>query len=224
MSRQRPPANHAERLAIVADAAEVTRWLTTAPHTISHLVAAIDARIDDGLAAATYDGDGSRSSDESSTVERAALRRSDQAHDDARTLDADLVALAQITARIKDRIRRYPIATQEPRPGKDPCPSTRWCRDHWEAGYRVRSTKGRPHCAHCAKHRDRTGTSIPPIVLAAAEATRTNHADHRIDWGHHSVARAWTQIGGPPGANAAPAPPPPTTSTNTIRASGYDVG
>jgi hypothetical protein len=212
------PRTDPERQEIANDAAELAGYYSAVPHTISHLRAAIDSRIPDGLASAAYDTEGGRSTTETFTNPEKALLggHREGCIEDQCTCDERLVveameslgdldhalALYRQGNEIMRRLRNvFPIYEYvgPARPGIDPCP-IKHCVDHWEAGFRTRSAKGKyaEYCRRCGDHRNERGASIPPLVLQAAEATRPLSADDKVDWQHWTVRRAWQQVGGQP--------------------------
>ncbi len=200
-----PRTDH-DRLLICNETAALAQHYSTAPHTVSHLRASIDASIDDGLRGTSYDGIGGPG-DGTSPTERAALgphlpdcnrdrcfcpdKRSDQADLDLAQLDVALEHWekgAQIMRRLD---RRYSAASviRAARPGVDPCPAGR-CRSHWEASIDMPAAKKRytDACRRCGDHIAKHGHAIPPLVLQAVQAAGG-------DWTSWRVKRAWTSTG-----------------------------
>lgn len=188
------PRNDGERQRIVSKVATTSQYLATAPHLVSHLRAAIDARIEDGLHAASYDEPTRGGGTTATAPERAAMReRADQASEDLERLDHALAQWAEAEELIHlFAHRRYPLTAPPPRTGDGPCP-TGLCADHWRARIHRKVAKKRyaNWCRQCGEHRATHGTSIPEPVLHAAYHAGLHSGAHGDDWQHWSVKRAW---------------------------------
>jgi hypothetical protein len=119
---------------------------------------AIDARIEDGLRAADYEGDGRGGGSGLTAPEQAAhralLRQGDRAHDDLATLDAALVQLADADQAISLLVSRYPVFTGKPseqKPGEGTCPVGS-CANCWRFGRNEpRSDRYKDACDVCGR-------------------------------------------------------------------------
>lgn len=185
-------------------AATLGPFLSTAPHTISHLHGAIDRCIEDGIRAARYDGDGGSggSGEVSSPTEGTLLAR--QHHRDGCERDEtcrcpdrfsdkaseDLQALEQSVLRVLPELRlwRRLVADYglDTAVGPRPCPAGK-CRAHWSAGIPLASSKRYADlCSRCGKHRAERGYLPPELVLREAQ-------EH--GWDSWRVWRAYESLG-----------------------------
>lgn len=216
----RTPTNDEERLSILNESSVVDTFLTTAPHTVSHLRAAIDWHVEQGIKAARYDGDGSTSSSDTSTpTELAALgghvrgcnrftagdhdcqcgaKRRDQAMQDSHDLDRFLTIRAESNQGLRSLLRYLAPSTNSGNvPGQSPCPPGR-CVAHWAAGISTAAVKNpkRKRCRPCHDFHAEHGEERPPLVLRAiSDLGGTSGPLGHAVLAHPLVLRAWDASG-----------------------------
>lgn len=173
-----PIRTDTDRLRVAQNTAATADWLSKAPHTAGHLRAAIEARIPDGLGAASYDGKVNGGAPVS--VQERNLRhrpgcvdddtcrcpdpKGDAACDDLATLDRALRQWAEATDLLYGLTQRYPIydatarkglGDREPGKGKAPKEACAVC---WMHGlYVVREGDYALWCNTCARFTKKHG-------------------------------------------------------------------
>lgn len=158
-----PIRTDTDRLRVAQNTAATADWLSKVPHTAGHLRAAIDARIEDGLGAASYDGRVSGGS-RTSTPEALALARGDAACDDLAAFDRALRQWAEATDILYGLSQKYPIFDRDARkglqdrePGKGKAPK-HLCQVCWMHGEEtVREGDYALWCNDCARFKKRHG-------------------------------------------------------------------
>lgn len=212
--------NDHDRMTALNEIAAVAQWLTTAPHTVSHLVAAMWRVAEDGIGAQGFDGDGTHGGERfGSTVETRALggrhrpacpaaqdpddyqavcncpTPSDQAAEDADALDRDILEGWRVIRRIRGRLHYLDAPQHRTRkPGIGECPSGK-CEDCWSAEVERSAAQKRYRrwCRLHGDHRNKHGEPMPVVVTKALQACGWNQD-------HWSVRRAWETVGGKPAA------------------------
>lgn len=168
-------------------------------------LAQINARIDDGIRAARYDGDGSSGGTSSGSHPERIVVGSHRDTCPANTDDDgactcppqkpdpvsekatfDYHELQRLVAGIDTISAAYPSITAGQRviPGLTPCPKSK-CEDCWAAGI-VRNAAQKRYqkwCRRCGDHRKRNGYPIPPEAIRAL-------SECDGDWSNWRVQRA----------------------------------
>lgn len=146
-----------DRQRVVQLVATTSQHLTTPPHTVTHLRAAIDARIEDGMKAASYDEPSRGGSPSSERVplhfDRKGDPISDKACEDLGELDRALALWAEAEERLNGLIKGYPIyvPVEKGSPGEGPCPIGA-CKNCWSFGrFEHRSERYKTMCDICGR-------------------------------------------------------------------------
>jgi hypothetical protein len=179
MSRE--PRTDDERHAIIHSLVSTFARRLQFGHGVSVLRTQMEARMDAVLQGTDYDRVGGRSSDTTSTTERAALQQmADQAHDDLHQMDLDLAALRDIEHRWYSWSLRYVTSLQavekKQEPGKGPCPAGR-CTNCWDHGWSEPSgEKWKGLCDVCGRWKADHGERL----IKALHEIRFRHGKPRI--------------------------------------------
>jgi hypothetical protein len=191
-----PIRSDSDRIRVLNNAATTIDHLLKIPHTVNDLRQHMTLRLNDGIRAASYDGDPGHSSDDWTPTERAALlRNGDDAHDDLAQLDKDLKALAEMMDRWHGYGIKYPSWDAGARkglgdiePGKGKCPKTH-CQVCWLHG-KLTEREGdfALWCNPCGQFKRRHGER--PTVKAVWEIQRA-----RREVPLEAIRRLWPELG-----------------------------
>jgi hypothetical protein len=179
--------SHAQRIAATFG------WLATVGHTPGHLREIIKRELDDGLKGTDYTGVRVNGGESSSSVERRALARTDQGHDDLHRLDMALQMAAEAEAIVYDIVnRRDPIVKRKAgdldpdkrKPGKGNAPPGR-CKSCWGHGTEEYTERYDDFCRWCGDwHAAHGCRPVAALWRIHQQGKRVTTADIRKHAGH----------------------------------------